>query len=74
MTVYSGTVSVNPLHAELDPICHLLILLRARHIFHVSGLRVKQTVGFVHFKNISVLNTRFFTRLGLVEVVIGKME
>jgi hypothetical protein len=31
---------INPLNAELNPICHLLALLRAYHIFHVSGLRV----------------------------------
>jgi hypothetical protein len=31
----------NPLNAELNPICQLLALLRARHILHVSGLRVK---------------------------------
>jgi transposase len=30
-----------PLNAELNPICHLLALLGAHHIFHVSGLRVK---------------------------------
>ena len=30
----------NPLNAELNPICHLLALLGAHHIFHVSGLRV----------------------------------
>jgi hypothetical protein len=31
---------VNPLNAELNPICHLLALLRAHHILHVCGLRV----------------------------------
>jgi hypothetical protein len=31
---------LNPLNAELNPICHLLALLGAHHIFHVSGLRV----------------------------------
>jgi hypothetical protein len=31
----------NPLNAELNPICRLLALLGAHHIFHVSGLRVK---------------------------------
>jgi len=31
----------NPLNAELNPICHMLALLGTRHIFHVSGLRVK---------------------------------
>jgi len=32
----------NPLNAELNPICHLLALLEAHHIFHVSGFRVNQ--------------------------------
>jgi hypothetical protein len=31
----------NPLNAELNPICHLLALLGAHHILHVSRLRVK---------------------------------
>ena len=31
---------INPLNTELYPICHLLALLGAHHIFHVSGLRV----------------------------------
>jgi len=30
----------NPLNAELNPICQLLALLRAHHIFHVSSARV----------------------------------
>ena len=41
----SGTIFdtiINPLNAELNPICHLLALLGAHHIFHVSGLRVNQ--------------------------------
>jgi len=35
----------NPLIAELNPICHLLALLGAHHIFHVSGLRVNGVGG-----------------------------
>jgi len=31
---------INPLNVKLKPICHLLALLGAYHIFHVSGLRV----------------------------------
>jgi hypothetical protein len=31
----------NPLNTQLNPICHLLALLGAHHIFHVSGIRVK---------------------------------
>jgi len=42
-TMYiSQYMKFNPLKAELNPICHLLALLRAHHIFHVSGLRVKR--------------------------------
>jgi len=35
-------MDINPLNAELNPICHLLTLLGAHHIFHVSGLMVKE--------------------------------
>jgi len=31
----------NPLNAELNTICHLLALLGAHHILHVSRIRVK---------------------------------
>ena len=39
--VENQVVSVNPLNAELNPICHLLALLGAHHILHVSTVRVK---------------------------------
>jgi len=32
---------LNPLNTELNPICHLLTLLGAHHILHVSRVRVK---------------------------------
>jgi hypothetical protein len=32
---------INPLNSELNPICHLLELLRAHHILHISRIRVK---------------------------------
>jgi len=35
----------NPVNADLNPIRHLLALLEAQHIFHVSGLRVKEALG-----------------------------
>jgi len=34
--------SLNPLNAELNPICYLLALLGAHHFLHVSRIRVKQ--------------------------------
>ena len=33
------TEKFNPLHAELNSICHLLALLGAHHILHVSRIR-----------------------------------
>jgi len=33
---------INPLNAELNPICHLLALLGAHPILHVSRIRVKE--------------------------------
>ena len=34
-------LSINPLNAELNPVCHLLALAGAHHFVHVSRLRVK---------------------------------
>jgi hypothetical protein len=33
---------IYPLNAELNPICHLLALLGAHHILHISRIRVKR--------------------------------
>ena len=42
----------NPLNSELNSICHFLALLGARHIFHVSKVRVK---GFKRYEVCSFL-------------------
>jgi hypothetical protein len=34
-------MDLNPLNAELNPICHLLVLLRAHPILYISRIRVK---------------------------------
>ena len=49
----------NPLDAELNPICHLLALLGAHHILHVSRVRVK---GYLHYPPIcaNVYQMAFF--------------
>ena len=38
---HGNVQEINPLNAELNPICHLLALLGAHHILHVSRIRVK---------------------------------
>jgi hypothetical protein len=48
---------INPLNAELSPIFHLLALLEAQPILHVSRIRVKLhscIVLFINFWNLSV--------------------
>jgi hypothetical protein len=35
-------VFVNPLNAELNPICYLPALLRAHHILHITRIRVQK--------------------------------
>jgi hypothetical protein len=40
VTSCNGTLWLNPLNAELNPIWHLLALLGAYHIFHISRMRV----------------------------------
>ena len=37
---------LNPLNAELNPIRHLLALVGARHIVHISRIRVKSHPPF----------------------------
>ena len=41
---------VNPLNAELYPICHLLALLGAHLIFHVSRIRVNVSSSLLSLK------------------------
>ena len=43
-TALLGTI-IYPLNAEFNPICHLLALLGAHHILHVSRIRVKVFAG-----------------------------
>jgi len=39
-----GETNINPLNSKLNPICHLLALLGAHHILHISMIRVKDLV------------------------------
>jgi hypothetical protein len=45
--LYTGRTVLNPLNAELNPICHLLALLGAHHILHVSRIRVKDKYTYI---------------------------
>jgi hypothetical protein len=39
--LYIGRTVFNPSNVELNTICHLLALLGAHHILHVSSIRVQ---------------------------------
>jgi len=60
------------LNTELNPICHLLALLGAHHILHVSGIRVKEilrsahTNVFTHFAWISEKKTKLVSLSGII--------
>ena len=42
----------NPLNTELNPICHLVALLGAHYILHVSSVRVKMRCGIPYAYNL----------------------
>jgi hypothetical protein len=44
---------LNPLNAELNPICNLLVLLGAHLIIHISGIRVKS--NFTQFQTVWIV-------------------
>jgi hypothetical protein len=39
--IWVNPLSFNPFNSHLNPICHLLALLGAHIILHISGIRVK---------------------------------
>jgi len=41
-SAFKGLKLFNPLNAKLNPVCHLLALLVAHPIYHVSRIRVKE--------------------------------
>jgi len=52
--------NINTLKTQLNPICHLLALLGAHHILHVSRIRVKQ----VMWETITEKNLQSFIKRG----------
>ena len=45
--VFQVAMLINPLNVELNPICHLLPLLGAHRVLHVSRIKVKEAVRFL---------------------------
>jgi len=53
---------INPLNAELNPICHLLDLFGAHHILHVSRVQVKEKNRISNFKIIFPYNVKLIIK------------
>ena len=47
--IYITSWLFNPLNAKLNPICHLLALLGAHHIFHLGRIRIKLSLMYTVF-------------------------
>jgi hypothetical protein len=60
---------INPLNAELNPICHLLGLLGAHHILHISRIKVKPSMGKI--QKVSTLNVMNYMVTAEVKMVKG---
>jgi hypothetical protein len=50
MLLYEGLKAFNPLNAKINPICHLLALLGAHPILHISRIKVNFiSLTMLHF-------------------------
>jgi hypothetical protein len=66
---------INSLNAKLNPICHLVALLGAHHILHVSRIRIN--FAFIGYKKINKnLNNKnsIFVLVGVLSPVIFLLE
>jgi phosphatidylserine synthase len=57
---------INPLNAQLNPICHLLALLGAHHILHISRIRVKRLIR----GKLKIMFYNVLPYVGLLDLVI----
>jgi len=66
--VLFATPSINPLNAKLNPICHLLALVEAHPIFHVSRIRVNVRDKASHPKKTAgkIIHTIFVIQIKLL--------
>jgi len=58
----------NPLNAKLNPICHLLALLGAHPILHISRIRVNFIFIFNHLKSLICLLPQFLSHYLYVDI------
>jgi hypothetical protein len=67
--------NINPLNAKLNPICHLLALLGAHRILHISRIRVKDDNCQLILKKIMrVGGNQHSVPLGKLYIMLAKSE
>jgi len=63
---------INPLNAELNPICYLLTLLGAHHFLHVSRIRVKSGI-FLHNLEVLYVSKIYvhpaYKKMGMLQII-----
>jgi hypothetical protein len=67
-------ITINPLNAELNHICHLLALLGGHHILHISRIRVNNyiclMVSFLSTeRSTSWYEIKHFLKLGNLPII-----
>jgi hypothetical protein len=62
---------INPLTAELNPICHMLTLLGAHHILHISRIEVNIKCHLAKYRRRSLSN---YMRQIRVHIVFCKIN
>ena len=60
-------IGFNPLNAESNPIRHLLALVRARHIVHVSRVRVVRSKKITSGKSVCLSTAALLTAGGYIK-------
>jgi hypothetical protein len=65
---------INPLKADLNPICHLLALLGAHPILHISRIRVNILVSRVYSTNNSMESLIIANEESFLEVNAGNTK
>ena len=63
---------INPLNAELNPICHLLALLGTHHILHGSRIRVNASEDADDFRRLSLSGSEpYITSATALKVIVS---
>ena len=64
----NARITLNPLNAKLNPICHLLALLGAHPVLHISRIRVNIYLQYL-FLHMLVHNKQLVKDISLLKIM-----